>query len=647
MCGIVGIVSLPGASPVNAEWIKAMTDAMSHRGPDGEGLWLSDDQTVGMGHRRLSIVDLSELGAQPMIDEQSGIALTYNGEIYNFKDLKASLESKGCSFRSQTDTEVLLQQLVQFWDKGLEAISGDYAFGAWNPLSKSLLLVRDRAGMKPLFYAKTPSKHLVFASELRALLSSGLIPFEIDDEALFHYLTYLVSPPGRSLVKGVHKLGIGEAAEINATNGAIRCWRYWEPLPGQANSSDNETLFEEFRHLFQDSVRDRLMSDVPVGTLFSGGVDSILNTGVFQIETAPSPVRSFTVGMPGQRTDESAWARQMASQLGTVPHEVMIDTDRVVEDLEQLCWIQDEPVADPVSIPLYYVTKLARDKGTIVLQGGEGADELFCGYSGYMKYLSKKAQIWDRIAPLPSPVLKLGASIMSAAQRLHSEAGCYGDILGRAGRGEAFFLSNAVAFYDSEKGSVLTNEFRERCRGLSAYDVVKPFYSRLDEAVPEASFLQRLTFIELNLRLPELLLMRLDKIAMANSIEVRAPFLDHRLIEFAISAPQSFKLKDGVAKEPVKRYGAEFVGRDKVYRPKRGFGAPVDAWFQGSLGAEMRGLLDQSGMADTYFNKAELKNRTGRPMTSRQGFQLWIIFNVMKWHEKMSSELSKRVKHVV
>lgn len=640
MCGVAGIIALPGAEPVREGWLRAMTDAMSHRGPDGEGVWISDDGRAGLGHRRLSIVDLSPLGAQPMIDKASGLALTYNGEFYNYRDVRRSLEQAGIAFRSQSDTEVLLQQLARHGKHGLEDIAGDYAFGAWDPRTRRLLMVRDRAGLKPLFYAKAPGGHLLFASELRALLAPGLIPFEIDEESLWHYLTYLVAPPGRSLVRGVRKLRTGEAAELDWESGEITTWRYWEPLPKKPSSADTETLYEEFQHLFDDSVRGRLMSDVPVGTLFSGGVDSILNTGVFQRETAPRPVRSFTVGMPGQRTDESAWARQMAEQLGTERHEVMIDADNVEEDIDMLCWIQDEPVADPVTIPLYYVTRLAREQGTIVLQGGEGADEVFCGYTGYMNYLRKKAQLWDRVAPLPGPLLGLGASAARAAQGLHPEAGRVADILTRAHRGEEFFLSNAVAFYDPEKSGVLSPDFNRRSAGLSAHDVIAPYYARLDEAAPEATFLQRLTFIELNLRLPELLLMRLDKIAMANSIEVRAPFLDHRLIEFAISAPEAFKLKDGVPKEPVKRYSSEFVGRDAVYRRKKGFGAPVDAWFQGGLGATLRELLDQSPLVEGYFDRGALKARTGRKMTSRQGFQLWIILNVLKWHARMSAELA-------
>lgn len=640
MCGIAGIIALPGAEPVRKSWIKAMTDAMSHRGPDGEGLWISDDGRAGLGHRRLSIVDLSSRGAQPMIDQASGLALTYNGEFYNFRDVRRSLEEAGVNFRSHSDTEVLLKQLVIHGSAGLENVAGDFAFGAWDPRTRRLLMIRDRAGLKPMFYAKAPSGHLIFASELRALLAPGLIKFEIDEESLWHYLTYLVAPPGRSLAKGVLKLMTGEAAELDATTGEINRWRYWEPLPKTASGGGKETLYEEFQHLFDSSVRERLISDVRVGTLFSGGVDSVLNTGVFQRETAGKPAQTFTVGMPGQRTDESVWAKQMAEQLGTEHYEVMVDADNIQDDIDMLCWIQDEPVADPVAVPLYYVTKLARESGITVLQGGEGADEIFCGYTGYMRYLAKKPQLWDRVNSLPGSMLKLGAAMARAGQRLHSEAGCVADILTRARNSEEFFLSNAVAFYDPEKSSVLSPDFNRRSAGLSAYSVVAPYYMRLDEAAPNASFLQRLTYVELNLRLPELLLMRLDKIAMANSIEVRAPFLDHRLIEFAISSPQSFKLQNGVPKEPVKRYASEFVSQDTMYRPKKGFGAPVNVWFQGFLGATLRELLDKSSLAEAYFNRSALKARTGRRMTSRQGFQLWIILNVLKWHERMSRELA-------
>jgi len=637
MCGVAGLVGLAAGDRVQMDLLRAMADSLRHRGPDGHGYWVSGEGNVGLAHRRLAIVDLSDAARQPMSSADGTVHVTFNGEIYNFRELRSELEGKGYRFRSQSDTEVLVNLYSEAGDSAIDRLDGDFALGLWDERRKRLLLARDRAGVKPLYYCELDGLFL-FASEIKALLQCSAVPRELDEESLYHYLTYLVVPPPRTLLRNVFKLPAASVLTLELNHG-WRTRRYWEPLPGRV-TPDRRDLDGQLQTLFQRSVAKRLMSDVPVGALFSGGVDSVLNTASFRELVAPQRVKTFHVSMAGAPplADEREWARKMAARLGTEHYETIIDEGDLIATAETLAHFQDEPISDPVCVPLYFVAKLARDAGVTVLHAGEGADEIFCGYENYRRFIQSYTWLWPPLRRLPAAVSWLG---FQALRRTASARGRkVADVLRRRALGQELFMSGAVAYYEDEKAAVLAPGFRERHPGLDSFDVVADLYRRIEEQAPRATILQKMTFIELQLRLPELLLMRVDKMAMAHGVEVRVPFLDRDLLDFALSLDESFKLRDGVAKEPIKRLAARYVDRESVYRPKTGFGAPIQSWFRSGLGAHMLTLLEEDrGEVGRYFDIPELQRRlTRRPRTVNEAFQLWVIYNLLNWRRAILSQ---------
>lgn len=640
MCGITGIVRTTAAPPIHRHVLTAAADQLSHRGPDGAGTWISDDGMAGLAHRRLAILDLSDAGRQPMGNRDGRIQVTFNGEIYNYRELRNQLVDKGYRFRSQTDTEVLVHLYDDVGLKMIDRLDGDFAFGLWDDRRKQLVLARDRAGTKPLYYTCLGDRFL-FASEIKALLAYPDVRREMDEESLYHYLTYLVVPPPKTLFRGIMKLPAAGLLTLEVTDDGfrIRKQRYWEPLPQACRVNDGD-LDEQFRDLFARSVEKRLMSDVPVGVLFSGGVDSTLNAASFSQAIAPDRVRTFNVGVTGTRSfnDESDFAADMARRLGTEHHQVRVSESDLLDSVQTIARQQDEPLADPVCVPLYFVTRLARQTGTIVLHAGEGADEIFYGYDKYQRFLHYHRRYWQPLRRVPSllkhSLFALMRQVRGTKWRKIAES------VRRAAHGQEFLLSSSVAYYEYEKQRVLSRPFRHQCGGIDSFDAVKADYRRLADACPDATFLQKLTYLELQLRLPELLLMRVDKMSMLNAVEVRVPFLDRDLIDFALSVPDAFKLRNGVGKEPVKRLAAEFVPRDLVYRRKSGFGAPILDWFRSGLGRDMREQLhaDRGALA-AWLDVDELERRVVvQPRTWNDAFQLWIIYNFMQWRRSFFEE---------
>jgi asparagine synthase (glutamine-hydrolysing) len=530
-------------------------------------------------------------------------------------------------------------------DQMVEMLDGDFAFGIWDNRKKRLLLARDRVGVKPLYYAEADG-HFVFASEIKALLCHPAISRNIDEEALYHYLTFLVVPAPRTLLQGIYKLPAANwlAVDFNKLRSARESHCYWEPLPGQY-AVDNNKLDEQLEELLIRSVEKRLMSDVPVGVLFSGGVDSTINALLFREKIKPEKVRTYHVGIKGTRfyNDEKESALAVAKEIGSEHHSIQISQNDFLETALELASQQDEPLADPVCVPLYFITKHARETGTIVLHAGEGADELFCGYRSYVKWMKFYRYWWRPLSFFPKKVNWLGYQMLRMSHNPTTKKKA--DALLRLVRGQELFLSSAVAYYDEEKPSILSRDFCLRCTAYDSFDVIAPFYRRIREVWPEASFLQKLTYIELKLRLPELLLMRIDKMSMASGVEARVPFLDRDVVNFALSVPESFKLRDGVAKEPLKRLAAKYVAHDLMYQEKRSFGAPIREWFGESLGGSMSQLItEDADVWDHIFDLGALKNRlTGSIATENEAFQLWAIYNLFNWHRAVVRDERRQV----
>ena len=608
-----------------------MAATMAHRGPDGDGCWISADKKVGLAHRRLAIVDLSDAGRQPMSNEDGSLWMTANGEIYNFQELRADLEARGHRFRSRTDVEVIAH-LYEVYGLGfVEMLDGDFGFGLWDDNRKRLILARDRAGVKPVYWTIVEDT-FIFASEIKAILAHDLVKPQLNHRGFYDYLTYLVVPAPNTLFKGIYKLEAGTFLTLDAAarDPQPEIHRYWEPAPKSVQLDPD--LDGQIEYLFKRSVDKRKMSDVPVGVLFSSGVDSCLNTVYFQ-QGGSQAVKTFTVGVSGINPNgpgDYDLAKIEAQNLKTEHHDIVIRDEDLLKTAEEIIGFQDEPISDPVSVPLHFVTKLARDNGTIVVQAGEGADELFCGYDNYLRFLRHDRQYWQKFSCLPRFMPAAASRLLSVMD--HPRVRKIEDVLRRMALGQEFFMSSAVAFYESEKARILSADFRKEHSAYDSYDAVRPYYARLKEIHPNATLLQKITYIELQLRLPELLLMRADKLSMSNSVELRVPFLDREILDFALSVPESFKIKDGIGKDPLKRLVAKHIGHQKAYRKKSGFGVPIHHWFKGKLGNDFLHRLDRMPELEGLFDVEELRRRIRvGPRSVNEGFQLWTIYNFMAW----------------
>jgi len=640
MCGICGVWEYGAAEGrVDVSLVERMRDVMSHRGPDDAGAELFDSGRLGLGHRRLSIVDLSPAGHNPMRGcEGRGAWVVFNGEIYNHAALREGLGTRGHAYRSRTDTETLLHL---YEERGLDFvhdIEGDFAIALWDEQRERLVLVRDRLGVKPLYFYQEGGR-LLFASEIKALLAHPSVTADVDEESLYHYLTFLTTPAPRTLFRGVQKLPAGHMLVLGR-DGEARVTRYWDALPPEASDGQAGTDEEqraEILRLLRDSIRKRMMADVPFGVFLSGGVDSSANVALMS-ELMTRPVRTFTVGFRDhEELNELESARRIARDYRTDHHEVLIGERELRDFLPGLVYHQDEPIADPVCVPLYYVSKLARETGTVVVQVGEGADEIFSGYDKYVRYLSIQERFWRHAERLPAAARRAASRVALPLLERTVKQRMAVELVRRLGADESLFWGSAVVFDESLKRRALSAELRARLISLSSYDVVRGLQERVARERPASDFLARLTYLELKLRLPELLLMRVDKLTMAAGVEARVPFLDHRLVEYALSLSRAQKVEGRSGKHVLKRALEGVLPRDVLYRPKRGFGAPIRGWLRGGatelldahlLNSPMRrrGLLDY-----TFVARLVEEHRRGARDWS---FHLWALLNLSLWYER-------------
>jgi asparagine synthase (glutamine-hydrolysing) len=654
MCGICGIYEYGMGSPaVDESLVARMRDTMRHRGPDDAGVYVTEDRRLGLGHRRLSIVDLSAAGHNPMPNEDRRVWITFNGEIYNHARLKPGLVEKGHQYRSRTDTETIIHL---YEERGLDFVhelEGDFAIALWDENEGRLLLARDRIGVKPLYYLVTGGR-LIFASEMKAILEHPAVSRDVDEEALYHYLTFLTTPAPQTLFAGIQKLPAGCMLTCDS-RGEVKVIRYWDAIvpprvmSGSRDANEGECAGEVLR-LLTESIEKRMMSDVPFGVFLSGGVDSSANVALMA-RLMSQPVRTFTVGFKDQSAyNELEEARFVAREYGADHHEVIIDQEELIKFLPDLIFHQDEPIADPVCVPLYYVSKLARESGTTVVQVGEGSDELFCGYIHYAYYLNLYRYFWRYLIDLPAPVrraialtgeLALRGLAAGAPSKLRRFAP---DLMRRLAAGEQLFWSGALVFSETHKRHLLTPAARERIaagcnrdpRSFSSHSVVMADLDRLLAEKPKADELERMIYKELKLRLAELLLMRVDKITMATSVEARVPFLDHKLVEFAMSLPQEMKYSKGETKRVLKRALRGVVPDRVLDRKKQGFGAPINEWMLGRLGAFVEDSLLNSSLRrrdlfDYEFIQRLLSEQRGGQ--ANHSFLLWSLLNLSLWYD--------------
>jgi asparagine synthase (glutamine-hydrolysing) len=622
MCGICGVMSLH--EPVEHNDVRAMTDAMVHRGPDSDGFHISLKQDVGLGFRRLSIVDLAT-GDQPMSNEDGTVWLIFNGEIYNHVDHRPLLEGKGHRFRSRCDAEVIVHLYEEYGPDVVHHLRGMFAFAIWDTRRRLLVLARDRLGVKPLYYAH-PAGHFLFASEIKALLAHpGLSP-RLNDEALSLYLTFAATPAPATLFEGVKKLPPGHRLIVDADTGQRRLERYWQPLPDPDELGRHrgaEEYVDRLDALVRESIGLRMMSDVPYGAFLSGGVDSSLNVALM-VELADRPVSTFSVAIEGDgASNELGYARQVAERYGTRHHEVVITDQDFVDYMPRLVWHQDEPLADPVCVPLHAISEAARASGTRVIQVGEGSDELFAGYTSYAFFADFHKRVWRRYQALPGGLRRLVADRASPFMRQDRA-----DVLDRAGRDGELYWGGAIAFYDAHKRALVGDDGGGR-------RIIDQLYAEVDRALPQASQLDRMIGIELRQRLPELLLMRVDKVTMGSSIEARVPYLDHKLVEFALAIPSNVKYHNGVTKWVLKRV-AERAGveRELIFRPKRGFCGSATNMLSPRLIEHAESAILSSPLACERFNLDYVRRMLAEQRAGRADhlFRLWNLWNLVAWH---------------
>jgi asparagine synthase (glutamine-hydrolysing) len=625
MCGICGVVSI--GEPVEFEHLRAMTQTLVHRGPDADGFHVDGDCRVGLGFRRLSIVDL-DTGDQPMSNEDDSIWLVFNGEIYNHAAIRQRLEQRGHRYRSRCDAEAVVHLYEEYGPDCVHHLRGMFAFAVWDSRERILVLARDRLGIKPLYYAHADGgKSFVFGSEIKALLAHPSMQPRIDEQALSLYLTFAATPAPRTLFEGVQKLPPGHRLILQADSGNARVERYWEPLPDNEElqrTRQPEEYVERLEELVRESIGLRMMSDVPYGAFLSGGVDSSLNVALM-VELADRPVSTFSVAIEGDTaSDELFFARKVAERYGTHHHEIVMHEQEFLDYLPKLVWHQDEPLADPVCVPLHVISEAARASGTRVIQVGEGSDELFAGYTSYAFFVDFFERLWRPYRVLPGRLRRVVAAGASPFMRKERA-----DVLDRAGRDGELYWGGAIAFYDAHKRALLLDDNGDGRRAVEA------LYANVDRALPHASQLDRMIGIELRQRLPELLLMRVDKVTMGSSIEARVPYLDHKLVEFALAIPADVKYRGGVTKWVLKRV-AERVGVDRelIYRPKRGFCGSASNMLSLRLLAHAESDILKSHLARERFNLPYIRRMLAEQRAARADhqFRLWNLWNLVAWH---------------
>lgn len=593
MCGIVGYYNLQAKQPViNPEAILSKAqEAIKHRGPDGYRIWRTADATIGLAHRRLSIVDLSSAAYQPMFSHDKSIVVCANGEIYNYRELKSQLEAKGYIFVSHSDTEVVAYAYQEWGIDCLHKFDGMFALVIIDLKKRQLYLVRDRIGIKPLYFSLQAGM-LSFASEIKALWQFPWMQKTVNYLGAYHYLTFLSTPAPMTLYKGVYKLPAGHYAQVDEHN-SVSFHKWYDPLTALINKREDVPSLniacqtKELSHLLKQAINKRLIGDVPLGVFLSGGVDSSLITAILSEQS--QQLKTFNVSFEdGPEYSELSWARKVARKYNTDHHEIIIGEKEAFNFFEKMVYHQDEPLADCVCIPLYYVAKLARDSGVKIVLSGEGSDELFCGYSLYAQYIQLYHKFWKRSAQYIPSFAKKG--VFGVASHIYSHSYNRLELLKNWAENKALFWGGAISFQEVFKKDffqyvskqdydpIVEQIFPGFSQAMDSHDVVHYHLSNLQK-VPH-NFEQSMIYLELKQRLSELLLMRLDKMTMAAGIEGRVPFLDHHLVEYALALPQEYKVHKNITKYILKKLAERWLPREVIYRKKVGFAAPTVHWFR-------------------------------------------------------------------
>lgn len=617
MCGIVGARMSAGSDMLSA-LLERAASSLRHRGPDAGGLWLEAQRGLGFAHRRLTIIDLSEAGNQPMVSASGRLVICFNGEIYNYRELRAELQRAGVVFRSHSDTEIVLEA-VESWGlmAALARFTGMFAFALWDSRDDCVYLVRDRIGVKPLYFGQNGAQW-AFASELKALRHFDFLDRGISRQAVSLYLRYGYIPAPLSIYAGVRKIAPGTCLRIRSDGAPAEELRYWDlsaiAAAGQADPwrGTAEEAVEQLQALLRESIRLRMVADVPVGAFLSGGIDSSTVVALAR-EQSPYRIQTFTIGFTDRKSNEAEYAARIARHLGTEHHELYIGEADLLRHVDDITAVADEPFADPSILPTWILSRLAAGHVKVVLSG-DGGDEFFGGYNHYLR--AGETQRLNRA--LPAPLNRLLGNALCAA-------GGGGGRLARRGAIRAARDNAAIT-------RAVNSHWQRPSRILRLGSDDDP---GLDwPSLPFQDNLLHFLMLHDALRyLPDDIMHKVDRASMAASLEAREPLLDHRIVEFAWRLPAAIRIRDGQSKWPLRQVLARHVPRDLFERPKQGLGVPVSAWLRGELREWARSLLADS-LLDEYFQAAVLRRMWARRVERRVakgGTHLWDVLLLINW----------------
>ncbi len=654
MCGIAGLVTQDPESR-----IAAMLKAVEHRGRDDQGVWTSpvvngEGQRVCFGHRRLSIIDTSPAGHQPMLSHDGRFVVILNGEIYNYRELREQLSNKGHNFQTQTDTEVLLTAWEEWGEDSLNRLNGMFAFALWDDRERALFLIRDRVGIKPLYYAQCqkPDREgghssLAFASEIKSILASGLVKAELDTDSLHQFLTFLWAPDPNTLFRGIKTVPPGHLVTLRNNELKVRQW--WDISFDAIEEGRSEAWWQEqVLETLDRVVKLEMVADVPLGSFLSGGVDSSSIVAMMKRHSNGQPVGTYTIGIEAEDLrydiipDDVEWARRVNQQLETDYHEIMLQPD-VAELLPKLVYHMEEPAID-MAIPSYLVSRAARETMRVMLSG-MGGDEVFAGYPRQLAM--KLAGAFDPVPQLlRRPLMKtlervlpggmpgrLTAPLRNAKKFARSAALDF----------ENRYLGYETYFTDEAKQRLYTDDVREATRDLDAYAAHRRYFGRVRDAAP----LNQLLYVDLKTFLPCLNLMTTDKTSMAANLEVRVPFLNLEMLELAARIPPDLKLRGLKRKYILKRAAEKLLPREVVWRKKAGFGAPIRSWLRGPLRPMVDDLLSEATLKRRgLFRPEEVPRIIDANLSGREDFNLQVfqLLTLELWQREFIDRSSRRIE---
>jgi len=622
MCGICGIYNYRNKQTADKAILQNMTDVLAHRGPDDEGLYLKEE--IGLGHRRLSIIDLYT-GKQPMSNEDNSIWIIFNGEIYNYRELREEIKAKGHILRTTSDTEVIIHLYEEMQEDCVEKLNGIFAFCIWDAKRKKIILVRDRLGVKPLFYALV-DEGVIFASEVKSILQHHSVKKEIDIQALDDFFSLGYITGGKTIIKSIKNLS--PATILSISKDSSKTYKYWDIGYNNSFPKSEKYYIDKLLHHLASAVKIQMVSDVPVGAFLSGGLDSSCVVS-FMLNSAGSKIRTYSIGFLEKSYDELRYA-QMAGRFFSTKHKDMIVKPDIKQILPKLIWFYDEPFADTSTIPTYFLAKLAASELKVVLSG-DGGDENFAGYPTYVA--DKLARYYNM---LPNVVKSLAAGTINklpvSFDKVSFDYKAKRFIQGVSYSPLKAHYSWRLIYTEEEKEQFYSHDFKKQLNDYSSFETFENFYN----CRPEATIFQKLSYVDFKTWLVDDILRKVDRASMANSLEARVPLLDHNLVEFAAAIPENLKLKRIKTKYLLKKSMKNRLPKKIIYRKKSGFNAPVSHWVNNELRSYVLDHLSSSkirglGYFQDDFVQTMLKEHSNR--TKDNGLKIWSLLNFVIWYE--------------